>query len=50
MVRPKIPSQKYSGGPNFSDISASGSAKVASTIFATILPINEANAAVTKAS
>ena len=49
IVSPKIPSQKYSGGPNLSDISASGSAEVARTMLASTLPTNDANAAVTSA-
>ena len=49
IVRPKIPSQKYSGGPNFKENSANGSADVASTKFAMTLPTKEAKAAVTRA-
>ena len=49
IVSPKIPSQKYSGGPNFNDISASGSAEVARTRLASTLPTKDAKAAVTSA-
>lgn len=48
MVRPKMPNQKYSGGPNCSETSARGGAAAANTMLATREPKALATAAATR--